>query len=317
VDAWSALPSSGIHVASFATADAMQQALAHLSGTSSTPPARHLLQDSSRSTWALKYAVTDFKLLTDRQVTQVVDPMQLFDLAKQQSRVLLAQQQKHGSRAWLADAGVDEDAYLSSLEEQQQDAGLQQRRQRLRSAAAAVAASATETPRTSQQQHQQSEDQQRRHLAAARQQQLHAVQYDGSTAEAGAAAEMLPDSVRYPAGATSAAVPAAEASGSFILQEVLYPPGGHHFGSRSWAGGSLRRRLLQAAAVATPRRSRPQLQVQQRQAQQQVQRGGNMVAWHLADAGLGVRGAWNITSGMCCDTAFAQLCLMQLTNSSS
>lgn len=275
----------------------MQQALAHLSGTSSTPPARHLLQDSSRSTWALKYAVTDFRLLTDRQVTQVVDPMQLFDLAKQQSRVLLEQQQKHGSRTWLADADAEEDAYLSSLEGQQQDAGLQQRRQRLRSAAAAMAASATDTPRTAQQQ-QQPEDQQRRHLASAGQQQVHAVQHDGSMLEADMAAELLPESVRYPAGATSAAVPAAETLGSFILQEVLYPPGGHHSGGRSSASGSLRRRLLQAAAAAVPRRSRPQLQVQQRQAQQQVQRGGNMVAWHLADAGLGVRGAWNITSGV-------------------
>lgn len=279
VISWNSLPSSGIHVAAFSEAQAMQQALAHLAA-GSTSPSRSLLQGSnSNSSWALKYAVSDFKLETDRQVEQVIDPMQLFDLAKQQTRVLLQQQQQHGAPNREEE---DEDSYLWRLE-QQQNSWQQQRRERLKKAAAVPAASGFGEPETaavrdvSQQQDQQAT---RRRLAGH------------------SAVELLPADLRPPTGATSegesAQAVAAEAAARMLPGHPLFAARAQP-SSSSTLGSIFRRRLLQVQ----PARTRPQLQLQQRQAQQQVQRGGSLVAWHLADAGLGVRDAWNITSGGC------------------
>lgn len=260
VSSWSALPSSGIHVAAFSDAPALQQALTHLAGAGNTSPSRSLLESGNSSAWGLKYALSDFRLLADRQVSQVVDPMQLFDMAREQTRTLL-QQQQHGAATQPGAAEEDEDVYLSRLEQDAWQQQQQQRRQRLRTAAAEVAASGPVEPLTAsgrtgaaaQEQEQQTRRRQRRQLTG------HATFHP------------LPAGLGSPS-----AAPAA--------------------GTSNW-GSVLRRTLLQAAAKATPARARPQLQLQQRQAQQQVQRGGSRVAWHLTDAGLGVREAWNITSG--------------------
>lgn len=268
VSSWSALQSSGIHVAAFSDVLALQQALAHLASIGNTSPPRSLLESgnsSSSSAWGLKYALSDFRLVADRQVSQVVDPMQLFDMAREQTRTLLQQQQQQ-QRGVAAQAGAaeeDEDVYLSRLEQDAWQQQQQQRRQRHRTAAAEVAANGPVEPLTAaghtgeaQQQEQQQTRRRWRQLAG----------HDTfRPLEPGL-------------GGSSAAAPSAGSSSSW--------------------GSALRRTLLQAAAKAMPARARPQLQLQQRQAQQQVQRGGSRVAWHLTNAGLGVREAWNITSGL-------------------
>jgi hypothetical protein len=275
---WTALASSGIHVAAFSEAQAMQQALAHLAGAGNTSPSRSLLQSSnSSSSWTLKYALSDFKLVTDRQVTKVVDPMQLFDLAKQQTRAILQAMQQHGPSAQQQQRTPeeDEDHYLWLLEQQQSASQQQQRRLRLRKAAAVMAASGFGEPETAAVREPDEQTRRRRQLAA------HPVLN-------------LPSSNKSPASTAPAAVAADDAARKRPDQPLYVA---RPSSSSSW-GSVLGRRLLQAATRALPTRARPQLQLQQRQAQQQVQRGGGHVAWHLADAGLGVREAWNITSGM-------------------
>lgn len=282
---WTALASSGIHVAAFSEAQAMQQALAHLVAAGNTSPARSLMQSSnSSSSWTLRYALSDFKLVTDRQVTQVVDPIQLFELAKQQTRAILQAMQQHGPSAEQRAEAEDEDHYLWLLEQQQPASQQQQRRLRLRKAAAVMTASGFGEPATAaarEPDEQQEQTRQRRQLAAHPMLELPASNQPP--------ANMTP-------GALSAAATAAEATARKRPDHPLYAA--HPSRSSSW-GGVLGRSLLQVASKALPTRARPQLQLQQRQAQQQVQRGGGHVAWHLADAGLGVREAWNITSGMC------------------
>jgi hypothetical protein len=270
VSSWSALQSSGIHVAAFSDAQALQQALTHLASVGSTSPPRSLLESgnssrSSSSAWGLKYALSDFRLVADRQVSQVVDPMQLFDMAREQTRTLLLQQQQQQQRGVAAQAGAaeeDEDIYLSRLEQDAWQQQEQQRRQRHRTAAAEVAANGAVEP-----------------LTAA-----------GHTGEAQQQEQQTRRRRRQLAGHATAHALTPGLGGSFAAA----PSAGRS--SSSW-GSALRRTLLQAAGKAMPSRARPQLQLQQRQAQQQVQRGGSRVAWHLTDAGLGVREAWNITSG--------------------
>jgi hypothetical protein len=282
VISWTALASSGIHVAAFSEPQAMQQALAHLAGAGNTSPSRSLMQSSnSSSNWTLKYALSDFKLVTDRQVTQVVDPMQLFDLAKTQTRVILQAMQRHGSSAQQRAEEEDEDHYLFLLEQQQSASQQQQRILRLRKAAAVLAASGFGEPETAAARGSDGQQTRRRRQLAAH--------------------RMLnkPTSNQPPASTTSAALSAtAVAAEDAARKRADHPLHLARSSSRSSWGDVLGRSMLQAATRALPTRARPQLQLQQRQAQQQVQRGGGHVAWHLADAGLGVREAWNITSGM-------------------
>lgn len=307
VISWTALPSSAIHVAAFTDAQAMQQALAHLEAGVAALPARHLM--GTKSAWSLKYAVADFELLTDRRVSQVVDPMQLFDLAKHQTRYLLQQQQQqHGAATQpLVDPDIDEDYYLWQL--QQRADVWHQQQQRARQTAAAEAASASGVPRTAAVRDVGDQQTRRRHLMSIQQQQ----QGSATGAAAGAAgAELLPVVWREPAGATSTVL--QPPSATHITEAGLHLTG-HAFqrsepysSSGSW-GSIVSRTLLQSAARAVPARGRPQLQVHQRQAQQQVQRGGSQVAWHLTNSGLGLREAWNVTSGMYIYAAAAQTAL--------
>jgi hypothetical protein len=137
VVSWAALPSSGLHVATFAGAGALQQVLAALAARSEAAAdaarrgdssARGARNSSSRDVAGgaagrpvLRYAVSDFQLLPDRQLRQLVDPMALFEQAKEQRRRLASQ----------VDTGWDtDDVYLlqggngsSRPREQQQSAG--------------------------------------------------------------------------------------------------------------------------------------------------------------------------------------------------
>jgi len=295
VTSWAALPSSGVHVARFSEAPAMQQALEHLTAAHDAGSVRRLTSSNSSSSFALKYAVSDFRLVPDRQATQVVDPMQLFDLAKQQARQLLQDQQQHQS----SDYDEDEDMYLWRLE-QRQSTGQQQRRQKAKKAAEAAAAS-TGAPRTARQAQGQAQQIRRQLLSVGQEQQQSATAgADAVAAGAMPPVELLP-SMTGAAHGTGKQPRGVE--GESVAGAVASRTGGSMANSSSSSSSSslpsvLQRVLLQAASRAVPKRARPQLQVQQRQAQQQVQRGGSMVAWHLADGGLGVRDAWNITSGM-------------------
>jgi hypothetical protein len=304
VSSWTALPSSAIHVAAFSDAQALQQALAHLKAGASALPARHLF--STNATWDLKYAVADFALLTDRRVSQVVDPMQLFDLAKHQTRYLLQQQQQqHGAATQpLVDPDIDEDYYLWQL--QQRTDAWHQQQLRARQTAAAEAASTSGVPLTAVERDAGEQRTRHRHLMSIQQQQQGPK---AAAAAEGTGAELLPVVWREPAGSTSTVPqpsPAAHtAEAGLHLTGHAFQKAEPYSSSGSW-GSIVRRTLLQSAARAVPARGRPQLQVHQRHAQQQVQRGGSQVAWHLTNAGLGLREAWNVTSGMCSYAAGAQ-----------
>jgi hypothetical protein len=194
---WSALPSSGVHVAAFADAATLQEALGTLSAAAA--------DSSSNSSRVLTYALSDFRLLPDRRLTHLVDPMELYELARTQSRQLQQQAQQQQS-AQVLDMDA-QDAYLlraSDRQQQQQSAAASPR-------STTLAAGGGRPAHTGQQQRQQ-----RR----------------------------------------------------WLLQDIVSPPA--------------------------------PLQMHQRQAQEQVQRGGGGVAWHLTSEQLAVQKAWNVTTGEGC-----------------
>jgi hypothetical protein len=329
---WTVLASSRVHVATFSSRPAMQQAMALLANATD-----------------LKYAVADFRLLQDSAVSTVIDPGQLFDLSRLPTRQLLQQQQQQQTRSnqapELAEAVIQGPSSSSYYRAAQASKLLATHRQRLaqrkakrrqlllqRPALASIGLPATARGVF---------EQQRQHWV---------VDAAEPRQQASAAPGTWP---LQPSGVTTAA-----SESSISLQQQQQPPEaglvgsticaehglqgnaiGDHSYSSSWANSYACGSGTTAAVAAKPsamevstagnaderqhhqqRRLQqlpslpvaPNPQPQQTQAKQHVQKGGQGVAWHLTAAGLDVKPAWNKTYGKWCTGALHRslLCIL-------
>jgi hypothetical protein len=321
---WTVLASSGVHVASFKSRSAMQQAMV-------------LLGNST----GLKYAVADFRLLQDSAVSTVIDPGQLYDLSRLPSRHLL-QQQQHDSRNGSSGSaeGIHHSSSRSgsSYRVAQASKLLATHRQRLAQRKARrrqllvqqPALASIELPATAQhllEQQQlhwldgEAEKEQQAVPAAGgqpllrnrvvadvpasslsiqqqqQQQSQQAVELPGSTICAGSG--LQDNEVGDRSYSSSWASSYACGSGTTTAAAAKPSTGAAHAADKQPVEQHEQQRKLQQLptppAAATP-------QPQQTQAKQHVQKGGQGVAWHLTAAGLDAKQTWNKTYGGCCDS---------------
>jgi hypothetical protein len=318
---WSVLASSRVHVATFSSRPAMQQAMALLANAT-----------------GLKYAVADFRLLQDSTVSTVIDPGQLFDLSRLPIRQLLQQQQQqqpqqqtHSNRAAESAEAFTHGAGSSSYRAAQASKLLATHRHRLalrkakrrqllleQPALASIGLPATARGLLEQQQQHWVHD-----VAQSQQQAPAAWPLQRSRVTAGAGEDGTSSQQQQPEAVLAGSTICAEHG----LQDNEM---GAHSYSSSWANsyacGSgtaaavAARRSVTAASRAGNAAERqhhqqrrlqqlPTLpaaaipQPQQTQAKQHVQKGGQGVAWHLTASGLDVKPAWNKTYGKWCTAA--------------
>jgi hypothetical protein len=312
---WTVLASSRIHVATFSSRPAMQQAMALLANAT-----------------GLKYAVADFRLLQDSAVSTVIDPGQLFDLSRLPTRQLLQQppqQQINSNQASESAEAAIQGPSSSSYRAAQASKLLATHRQRLAQRKAKrrqllleqPALASIGLPATARGLF----EQQRQHwvVDAAEAQQpasatlawpLQPGTVTAGDSESSASAQQLQQ--HHEAGLAGNTICAEHG-----LQDNEF---GDHSYSSSWANSYACGSGTIAAVAAKPRAAEastagsaaerkrhqqrrlqqlpslpvaPNPQPQQTQAKQHVQKGGQGVAWHLTAAGLDVKPAWNKTYG--------------------
>lgn len=260
---WIALPSSGIHVATFGSHEAMRQAAAQLAASTE-----------------LRYLVSDFHLEADRKLQSIVNPDKLLELSSSARNLL---QQKQG---------------LASTEPANQPGSIA--KHTVADQATVPSASrlaVTHSRRLAERKAKRRLLGQQRQLVGSHVAPLTARQgqqlqqrwvYTSSF------------NVRYNADDCLTAGCASNRTTSATAATLKDPCGSvQHSGmlincTASDGDNSSQQRRLQQYQEQPPS---PEPQPQQRQAVVQPQRGGSGVAWHLLDPALKAKEAWNITYG--------------------